>query len=186
MYSRCGNRYISPANLRAASASTVGRRLACVNSTSMVIPVEKRGQESFWICNRFQISFVLSVSGLGSAYGNQPYRSFCEQNIPSSHARNRVTRQHVCQHLLVEQCALRSYICSIGRSLLLWGRPRWWTVALCSIQGDSRDLFRSAADCSLLLWGRPRWWTVALCPFTASLRNSLMPYGRFSIRWGGQ
>ena len=127
----------------------------------------KEEEDLFCIRNRFQNSVDFSVPVLGSRYGNQPYRSFCEQTVPPPCAGHRtqhpLVRQHFHQHhgQLPSQRFFRSGAdCAL---LLLRRRPRRRIVSLCSGQGYSRDLARSGADCTgFLLRRRPRRRIVSL------------------------
>ena len=146
-------------------------------------------QDSFWIRNEFQILSYCSAPDLGSAYGNQPYRSFREQTVPSPRAGDRDQRQHVCQHTLVGQRASQSYIRGgIDHGLLLWGRPGRWNLPVCSYHCASQCFSHSRLAYVFLLRGRPGRWNLSLCS-GAECKGShyrLVLVGRFSTRGGGQ
>lgn len=127
-------------------------------------------QDSFWIRNEFQILSYCSAPDLGSAYGNQPYRSFREQTVPSPRAGDRAQRQHVCQHdRRFVQCVSQCFGRGIGRSLVLLRRRSWGrNPTVCSLQHASPDFTRSGDTCSFLLRRRSGRRNPALCSIYAS------------------
>jgi hypothetical protein len=128
------------------------------------VPSHDNREGLFWIRNKSQRSVYQNAPVLGSAYGNQPYRSFREQTVPPSLARNSAQHQHVRQHdhQHFGQCGSQRF--------LLRRRSGWWrVVSLCSLQNASRRLVRSGVNFTLLLRGRSGWRrVVSLC----SLQNA--------------
>ncbi len=191
--------------------------LAFGNSRSFLNPngwsIFPSVQDPFWIRNEFQFLSYYSATDLGSAYGNQPYRSFREQTLPSPCARNRAQRQHVCQHTRQHIVASQH----LHSRVLLWRRPGWWRVfalrfiqhysqyfipgllrrrpgrrripAICSGQQTLQHRTRGRDARTIVLRGRP-WWRgiTACCRVAASNVNlhTLTAAGRLSIRRGGQ
>ena len=108
-------------------------------------------KDSFWIRNEFQIFSYCSAPDIGSAYGNQPCRSFREKTVSPRRACSHIQRQYARQHTR-EHIGASHFLHSI---VLLWRRPGWRRVlALCSVQRPSQPFIPG------LLWRRPRWWRV--------------------------
>jgi hypothetical protein len=191
------------------------RSLACSTRSFGVHSHTNKKEDSFWIRNRIQISDHHGLRDLGSAYGNQPYRSLHEQTVPYPHAGN--CAQHQCVSQYTRQCLVQHTSPCLthsdgDHSVLLRGRSGWWIPALCTIQ----HFVRGGADRSGMLRGRSGWWVPALCsiqhfvlgggdrsgmlrgrsgwwvPALCSIANcyctpyTLSSVGRFSRRRGGQ
>ena len=62
--------------------------------------------ESFWNRNKIQVFIHKNAPAIGSAYGNQPYRSFREKSVPPRRDCYCARRQRACQRGHQHACNL--------------------------------------------------------------------------------
>jgi len=117
------------------------------------------GYVEFWIRNKTQIFINQKKSVLGSAYGNQPYRSFHEQTARPRHSRNRFQRRSILPR--ASQSTAPCNICTGSKNDqfhgLLWRRSGRRRLVAC----------RAANTCASNCW-------------------TLIPVDRLLITGGGQ
>jgi len=117
------------------------------------------GYVEFWIRNKTQIFINQNKSVLGSAYGNQPYRSFHEQTARPRHSRNRFQRRSILPR--ASQSTAPCNICTGSKNDqfhgLLWRRSGRRRLVAC----------RAANTCASNCW-------------------TLIPVDRLLITGGGQ